>query len=70
MTDAIFDAFSLRSLLVAFPMEYHDDGAATVTVVGPGPDVRAVLAEVPDGIAVDVEAVGGPEVRGEGCARG
>lgn len=66
MTDAIFEAFSLQSLLVVFPMEYHDDGAATVTVVGPGPDIETVLAEVPDEIAVDIEAVGGPEVREDG----
>lgn len=66
MTDAIFDAFSMQSLLVVFPMEYHDDGAATVTVVGPEPDIETILEEVPDEITVEIEAVGGPEVRGDG----
>ena len=66
MTDAIFDAFSQRSLLVVFPMVYHDDGSSTVTVVGPEADIRGVIAELPDDIAVDIEAVGGPEVTGEG----
>lgn len=66
MTDAIFDAFSTQSLLVAFPMVYHDDGAATVTVVGPEPDIERVIADVPDGLAVDIEAVGGPAVREDG----
>jgi predicted DNA binding protein len=66
LTDAVFDAFSLRSLLVVFPMEYHDDGGATVTVVGPEPDLQAALAALPEEIGVDIEAVGGPAVRGDG----
>lgn len=66
MTDALFDAFSLQSLLVVFPMEYHDDGSATVSVVGPGPDVETVLETVPDGIDVEIEAVGGPAVGSDG----
>lgn len=66
MTDAIFDAFSLQSLLVAFPMEYHDDGSATVTVVGPKSDIHSVIADVPDEIEVDIEAVGGPAVGEDG----
>lgn len=66
MTDAIFDAFSLQSLLVVFPMEYHPDGSATVTVVGPEADIHRVLAEVPDEIKVEIEAVGGPEVSEDG----
>lgn len=66
MTDAIFDAFSKKSLLVAFPMEYHDDGSSTVTVVGPKADIRDVISEMPDDIGIDIEAVGGPEVTGDG----
>lgn len=66
MTDLIFDAFSLQSLLVVFPMEYHDDGSATVTVVGPEADIHSILADVPDEIDVDIEAVGGPEVTDDG----
>lgn len=65
MTDAIFDAFSKQSLLVAFPMEYDDRGGATVSVVGPKRDVENVLDQVPAGISVDIDAVGGPEVRNE-----
>jgi len=66
MTEALFHAFSMQSLLVVFPMEYHDDGSATVTVVGPELDIERVIEDVPDEIAVDIEAVGGPEVRNDG----
>lgn len=66
MTDTLFEAFSMQSLLVVFPMEYHDDGSATVTVVGPEPDIERVIKDVPDEIAVDIDAVGGPEVRNDG----
>jgi len=66
MTDALFDAFSKQSLLVVFPMEYHDDGSATVTVVGPESDIERVIEDVPDEITVDIDAVGGPEVRNDG----
>jgi predicted DNA binding protein len=66
MTDALFDAFSMQSLLVVFPMEYHDDGSATVTVVGPEPDIQRVIEEIPDEIAVEIDAVGGPAVREDG----
>ena len=62
MTETLFDAFSMQSLLVVFPMEYHDDGSATVTVVGPEPDIERVIEDVPDEIAVDIDAVGGPEL--------
>lgn len=66
MTEVLFDAFSKQSLLVVFPMVYEDDGAATVTVVGPKPDIEAVLAEIPDEITVDIEAVGVPEATSDG----
>lgn len=66
MTDTLFEVFSMQSLLVVFPMEYHDDGAATVTVVGPEPDIQTVLAKVPEEIEVDIDAVGGPQVRSDG----
>lgn len=59
-------SFSRQSLLVVFPMKYHDDGSATVTVVGPGRDIERVTEDVPDEIAVDIGAVGGPEVRSDG----
>jgi len=66
MTDELFETFSNRSLLVVFPMTYHDDGASTATVVGPQTEIQATMDEVPDGLEVDIEAIGGPEVGEEG----
>lgn len=66
MTDALFETFAEQSLLIVFPMEYYDDGSSTVTVVGPESDITAVIEDVPEGLSVDIEAVGGPEPRDEG----
>lgn len=66
MTDEIFDVFSETSLLIAFPMEYDDNGGATATIVGPEADIHGVIEDIPPEIEVEIEAVGGPEVQDSG----
>lgn len=47
------------------PVEWNDDGSSTFTLVGTEADVQAAVEEVPEGIPVDVERVGGRSVRPE-----
>lgn len=50
--------FTARGLLVVPPIVYDDAGDFHMTVVGDGADLRAMLDELPDEIAVTVTAVG------------
>jgi hypothetical protein len=56
---ALFENFTRGSLMTVPPVEIHDGGASTFTIFGTEADIQAAVEGVPDGVAVDVEAVGG-----------
>jgi hypothetical protein len=59
---ALFENFTRRDLLTVPPVECHDDGSSTFTLVGSDAAIQAAVDGVPDGVAVTVEAVGGSQV--------
>lgn len=59
---ALFDTFSRGSLLTVPPIECHDDGRSTFTIIGTAADVQAAVDGVPPGTSVTVERVGGTRV--------
>ncbi|NHN57553.1 MULTISPECIES: helix-turn-helix domain-containing protein [Halorussus] len=62
----LFDNFTRGSLMTVPPVECHGDASSTFTLVGTEADIQAAVEEVPEGVAVDVEAVGGERVADDG----
>lgn len=56
---ALFENFTRGSLLTVPPVLCHDDGSSTFTIVGTEGDIQAAVDEVPDGVALTVDRVGG-----------
>lgn len=56
--DVEWRTFTARGLLVVPPIVFDDAGEFHMTVVGEGADLRAMLDELPEEIAVTVTAVG------------
>lgn len=63
---ALWANFNRGSLMTVPPVEWNDDGSSTFTLVGTETDIQAAVEEVPEGVPVDVERVGGRSVRPEG----
>lgn len=59
---ALFDNFTRGSLMTVPPIECHEGGSSTFTIIGTETDIEAAVAGVPDGVDVEVEAVGGEKV--------
>lgn len=56
-------AFARESVVVIPPVVYTDAGAAVFEVLGDPGDLRALLADLPDGVDETVERVGGYDPR-------
>jgi predicted DNA binding protein len=62
-------AFARESVVVVPPVVYTDAGSAVFEMLGDPDDLRALLADLPDGIDTTVERVGGYDPRrGPGAA--
>lgn len=65
---ALFETFTRETLLLVPPIEFSDDGAATLSLFGDGAEVQAAIDSVPDAVDLDVHEVSGmaetPEVTG------
>lgn len=61
-TRALYETFTAGSLLIVPPIQCNEDGSATFTVLGTETDIQAAIANVPEGIGVDIAAVGGRKV--------
>ncbi|WP_436907320.1 helix-turn-helix domain-containing protein [Halosimplex marinum] len=64
---ALFENFTRGSLLTVPPVECHDDGSSTFTIVGADADVQAAVDGAPEGTSVTVERVGGTRVAPDGA---
>lgn len=59
----LFENFTREEVLTVPPIECHDDGSSTFTLVGTDAAIQATVEGVPEGVDVTVEAVGtGPVV--------
>lgn len=62
----LFNTFTRDTLLLVPPIEFSNDGSATVSLFGEGAEVQAAIDSVPEIIEVDVHEVSGmadtPEV--------
>lgn len=56
-------AFARESVVVVPPVVYTDAGSAVFEVLGDPGDLRALLADLPDGVDATVERVGGYDPR-------
>lgn len=68
-TRALYDAFTQGSLMVVPPVRCNGDGSATVTLIGSETDIQDAIDGLPDGIAVEIEAVGGRTVAEDSIVR-
>lgn len=59
---ALWRTFNSRSLMTIPPATWNPDGSYTFTVVGRDADIQSAVDNVPDGVRVDVESVGGQRV--------
>jgi predicted DNA binding protein len=60
-TDSLADLFgpvSRGGLVVVPPVVYRPDGTVTLTVFGPEAELQGAIGEIPDPVAVTIEAVG------------
>jgi len=64
---ALFENFTRGSLLTVPPVECHEGGASTFTIVGTEADIQAAVDDAPDGVEVTVESVGGGPVATDGA---
>lgn len=55
---ALFENFTREDVLTVPPVECHDDGSSTFTLVGTDAAIQAAVEGVPDAVGVTVEAVG------------
>ncbi|WP_247002541.1 helix-turn-helix domain-containing protein [Halosolutus gelatinilyticus] len=62
---SLFENFTRGSLLTVPPIECHDDGTNTFTIVGTQADIQAAVDGVPEDVRVTIEAVGGDSVAPE-----
>jgi len=62
---ALWANFNRGSLLTVPPVQWNDDGSSTFALIGTEGDIQAAVDGVPEGIPVDVERVGGTDVRPE-----
>ena len=67
---ALWANFNRGSLMTIPPVEWNDDGSSTFVLVGTEADIQAAVEEVPTGVPVDVERVGGQSVRPESVRDG
>lgn len=58
----LFETFSRGSFIMVQPIEFNQDGTVTITGIGPASVLQAAIDGIPDGIEVDIEEIGGPEV--------
>ncbi|QSW99972.1 helix-turn-helix domain-containing protein [Haloterrigena alkaliphila] len=58
----LFENFTQGSLITVPPIECHDDGTNTFSIVGTDADIQNAVEGVPDGVGVTIEAVGGETV--------
>lgn len=54
----LFENFTRDDVLTVPPIDCHDDGSSTFTLVGTDAAVQAAVAEVPDAISTRVKAIG------------
>lgn len=66
---ALFENFTRGDLLTVPPIECHDDGSSTFTLVGTDAAVQAAVDGVPAGVTVTVDAVGSGRVAPDDAAR-
>lgn len=59
---ALFENFTRGNMLTIPPIECHDDGSSTFTLIGTDTDIHAAVDGVPKGVDVTIEAVGGKKV--------
>jgi len=55
--ESLLAAFSRPGVIVVPPVEFRADGTARLTMVGDTGEVKALLAEIPDGIATEVTRI-------------
>lgn len=65
-TRALYETFTTGSLMIVPPVRCNEDGSATLTVLGTERDVQATIDTVPEGIDVEVEAIGRQRVAEDG----
>lgn len=61
-TRALWENFTRDGLMTVPPVEWGEDGSSTFTIIGTEADVGAAVEEVPEGVDVRVERVGGDRV--------
>ena len=57
-TRALYEAFTEGSLMVVPPIRCHEDGSAAFTIIGRETDIQTAITTVPEGIDIDIEAIG------------
>ncbi len=55
---ALFENFTREDILTVPPIECHDDGSSTFTLVGTDAAIQAAVEGVPEGVTVTIDAVG------------
>ncbi|NHN42035.1 helix-turn-helix domain-containing protein [Halorubellus sp. JP-L1] len=66
---ALFENFTRDDVLTVPPIECHDDGSSTFTLVGTDGAIQDAVDGVPDGVTVTVDAVGTGAVEGDDVVR-
>ena len=61
----LFENFTRGTLMTVPPVECNRDGSNTFAIIGSEADIQAAVEDVPSGVGVTVEAVGGDEVAPE-----
>jgi hypothetical protein len=62
----LWEQFKFGHLLTVPPVEWNDDGTYTFALVGTEADVQSAVADLPPGVGVTVESVGGTGVADDG----
>lgn len=66
---ALFENFTRDDVLTVPPVECHDDGSSTFSLVGTDAAIQAAVDGIPDGTGTTVEAVGSAPVIRDGATR-
>jgi hypothetical protein len=66
---ALFENFTREDVLTVPPVECHDDGSSTFTLVGTDAAIQAAVEGIPDAVGVTVEAVGAGPVSVDDAVR-
>ncbi|GAB3676029.1 helix-turn-helix domain-containing protein [Halopiger thermotolerans] len=61
----LFENFTRGTLMTVPPIECNRDGSNTFTIIGSEGDIQAAVEDVPSGVGVTVDAVGGTAVAPE-----